>query len=662
MANTKEFNISSNAVTVLNQTAEATNNAKKELRELQKQMLEMDVNSAEFAKAAARAGELKDQMNDAADAVRGNTGPAIEALNNSFSLMRGQLANLDFEGLSQSLNLVSTNLRRLKPEDISKGLKSMADAGVQAFKALGRAILANPILAVAAIVVGIAMNFERIVKHFPVMENALFGIDQKQREIAKNAQLQADASKNAYQYALMQENAMRLQGKSEKEILEFKMKGLETSIKNGKINLEIQEQQAKAQIDAAVRNQQILQQIIRGALEVGAAGLRLLTAPIEAVLATANKVSETLGFGKITATSINEEITKLTEAGSKLGSELIINPAEQEQKLKESFDKQRNEIAQMESDYAGFQLSIIRIDKDAADKAAKAAEDAAEKARKELEDAKKLYKEKRDAEIAAEDAKYKALQEIQESAKEKEITTAVEASEALYNLAGEDAAAQILITEDLKKKIAEINKKYADEEFAKEKEARDKQNEANAIAAAKELAELQKAEQAKAQLRIDAMKTSLSIIGDLAQAFAGESEAQQRKAFQIQKGVSIATATIDTYLAAQGAYRSQMAISTPDAPVRASVAAGIAIAQGLARVAVISKQQFNGTSSASSGNNGGSLPSASGGTQAPSPANFAFLGMQPQQQPPLQAYVLSGQVSSNLEAQQLINNQARLGG
>jgi hypothetical protein len=177
-----------------------------------------------------------------------------------------------------------------------------------------------------------------------------------------------------------------------------------------------------------------------------------------------------------------------------------------------------------------------------------------------------------------------------------------------------------------------------------------------------ELEELRKAEEQKAQLRVDALKTSLSIIGDLAAAFAGKSEAQQKKAFAIQKGVSIATATIDTYLAAQGAYRSQMAISTPDAPVRAAVAAGIAIAQGLARVAIISKQQFQGTSGTSGGGGGGSVPSAGGGTTAPSPANFDFISQQPNQQPPLQAYVLGGQVSSNLEAQQLINNQARLGG
>jgi hypothetical protein len=51
-----------------------------------------------------------------------------------------------------------------------------------------------------------------------------------------------------------------------------------------------------------------------------------------------------------------------------------------------------------------------------------------------------------------------------------------------------------------------------------------------------------------------------------------------------------------------------------------------------------------------------------GGTTAPSPANFDFISQQPNQQPPLQAYVLGGQVSSNLEAQQLIQNQSRLGG
>jgi len=106
MANTVDFNVGTNAMTVLNQTATAADNtaqqftnAKTELRELQKQMLSMDASSAEFQKAAARAGELKDQMADTADAIRTSTGPALESMNNTSSIRSGQIANVDFCGL-----------------------------------------------------------------------------------------------------------------------------------------------------------------------------------------------------------------------------------------------------------------------------------------------------------------------------------------------------------------------------------------------------------------------------------------------------------------------------------------------------------------------------------------------------------------------------------
>lgn len=48
---------------------------------------------------------------------------------------------------------------------------------------------------------------------------------------------------------------------------------------------------------------------------------------------------------------------------------------------------------------------------------------------------------------------------------------------------------------------------------------------------------------------------------------------------------------IDTYYAAQRAYASQMQL-TPDAPIRAKVAAAVATAAGLARVAAIAAQKF----------------------------------------------------------------------
>ena len=99
--------------------------------------------------------------------------------------------------------------------------------------------------------------------------------------------------------------------------------------------------------------------------------------------------------------------------------------------------------------------------------------------------------------------------------------------------------------------------------------------------------------------RMELTKGGLLALGDLVSSFAAKNEASQKKAFEIQKGINIATTTIDTYMAAQGAYRSQMTLATPDAPIRATIAAAIAIAQGLARVAAISRTQYQqaGTSS-----------------------------------------------------------------
>lgn len=88
--------------------------------------------------------------------------------------------------------------------------------------------------------------------------------------------------------------------------------------------------------------------------------------------------------------------------------------------------------------------------------------------------------------------------------------------------------------------------------------------------------------------------SGLQALGDLTTAFAGKSEQSQRRAFDINKALNISTTLIDTYMSAQKAYASQLSIPTPDAPIRANVAAGVAVASGLARVAAITKTQFGG--------------------------------------------------------------------
>ena len=646
MANTIDFNVSTNATTVLNQTANAAENtakgftsAKAELRALNQQLLQMDQASDEFKKASARAAELKDNISDLGAEINANAGNAFEGLSNNVGLFGSRLMDLDLAGAGQALKNMGTNVSKIDFKTLQKEVGGL----IGGFASLGKAILANPILLLVGAIVAIIANFEDLIKLFPGVEKGLSGINEQERESLALSKAKADASQKAYENIDKQANILKLQGKSEKEILQIKLKALETAIADRKAQLAITEKQAIVQVQTAKRNREILEGIIR-----------FLTAPIQMLLTAVDEIAAAIG-----------QDSNLAEGFTDLAAGLLIDPEELETELNKTIQENKDAIATMENDYAGLKLSVQKMDSDAAkekkDKLKKENDDLA----KANEDAKKLYKDKRDAQIEIEDEKYKALQALQETAQEKEVTAAVEASEALYALAGDDAAAQVLIAENLAKKIAEINKKYKDaatEEEAKAKEEKDKINEANAIEAAKQLEVEKQAAQQMAQLKIDAVKTSLSIIGDLAAAFAGQSERQQRKAFAIQKGVNIATTVMDTFLSAQKAYASQVAIITPDAPVRASIAAGIAIAQGLARVAIISKQQFNGSGGTSGGGGGGgSVPSA-GGTTAPSPANFDFLQNQPNQQPPLQAYVVGTQVSSNLEAQQLINNQARLGG
>ena len=127
----------------------------------------------------------------------------------------------------------------------------------------------------------------------------------------------------------------------------------------------------------------------------------------------------------------------------------------------------------------------------------------------------------------------------------------------------------------------------------------------------------------QAQIENDIALTlgGLQALSDLAASFAGQSEEQQKRAFAIQKGISIAMAVIETYLSASKAYTSQLTPGDPTSPFRAAFAAGIAIAAGLARVNAIRKTEFKSTAAPSNTGGGGGIPTGGGGTQQP-PAAF----------------------------------------
>jgi hypothetical protein len=198
---------------------------------------------------------------------------------------------------------------------------------------------------------------------------------------------------------------------------------------------------------------------------------------------------------------------------------------------------------------------------------------------KRLDDERLLYKEGTTARLEA---------DIEYNTAKVELNNAIIKSE--DDVTASKAAAAV--------KAADIRKKKLEEEVNNEKAAKDQ----------------------RVALTLD----GLSTISSLVTLFAGKSKEAQKKAFNVNKALGIAQATITTYQSAVAAYNSQLTIPTPDAPVRGAVAAGIAVAAGLANIAKIAATKFTGEATPGptpTPDTGGGVPvgaaASEGGNQGP---------------------------------------------
>jgi len=145
----------------------------------------------------------------------------------------------------------------------------------------------------------------------------------------------------------------------------------------------------------------------------------------------------------------------------------------------------------------------------------------------------------------------------------------------------------------------------------------------------------------------------LNLIASIAEFNAGEDKKRQKTAFNIKKAANIASATMDGYNAVLSTFAD-----TKGGVVLKSIAASIAGGFAALQIAGIAKQQFNGGESTSGGFNG-STGSAGGGVMSPNfniVGNSGFNQLAQIQQQPIQAYVVSGEVTS---AQALDRNRIK---
>jgi hypothetical protein len=687
------------------QVEEATKGLKQQYAALRKEQEKYDPSSERFAELSAQMGELKDRMNDAADAVKGNTGPAIEGLNNSFGLMGEQLSNLDFEGLSQSVNLVAGNLSRIKPEDITNGLVSLGNAGKAAFQALGRAIAANPLLLIATIIAGIIAYWEELTALFDMyqskglakvkyyLEQSLEAMKKQEQSLTRQIALsKAYGDSTFVQYRLNE------------QLLKNQIKQQETQMRIAEINRD------KEKLQEAYNKKLELQNNL--AVNAAAAQKEYNDGLVEAYgllgdtqATELKKQQSTLKYRQL----LDEANTKLKEqqalqanitAEGAAAADFVASFGEQVKDNNEKIWKDADifGIKQTEADIKLLQDVIkkteAQIEKEAAD-ARQAKIDTRNDFEQELRndlfksfnsaDAYELElirqqyeKKKKEAKkngadlLLVEEWYTNAVSELLLSQAEREYKLEQDkinkklALQKSYN----DAYAQAMADEQtmidtIQESIYEAGLSAQDRELKQVREhyfqliteAEYYGQNAQVLKDQQAKAELEitkKYAEAEAQLKVDTVRQGLQALTSLNESFTARTEKTARRQFNTNKALNIAMSLIDTYSAIVKALNSPETVPT-SVKIAQAVAVGV---MGFANVAKIAKTQFGGTSPDTSMNQGGNADST---TQANAPAiDFSGGQFNPNGPGTVETYVLAGNVANALEARQKIIDQSYL--
>lgn len=584
--------------------------------------------SPEATKAAQRVADLKDQMEDFGLRVKGlnpdkftvfaNVGQGIAR---GIQGATGAMALFGIEGENATKILAKVQGATAFAEgvqgimDMSKGMKGFVQTTIQGFKGIRGAIAATGI---GLLLVALGT----VVAYWDDIKGAVGGVTAEQKKLNELAEKNLAAEEKKFETLELSENSLKLQGKSERDIQKMKVNQLNTEIEKAKVVVKNAKTSRDLEVAAAKRNKDITQQLIKGSLEVANLGLRVMAAPIDALISAANAASEALGFGKITTFNINQEITKMINTFSEGAAKFLFNPEEVAKEGDKTIAEAEKKLLELTSKRDGILLEMRNQDIEAAKAGAEAAAKLAENQRKaQIEvaqlQAKSLEERLKAAEMAwAEEIKgeqYKGWTleqiKIKHDATMQKITDDYNAEV----LAKQKAQAEKELA--IKKKRDDDFKAATEKEFADEKAATDNafatrrlELEKRGATAAEfdaleierlqrqlttardytaagsqeifdiELALAQKrqeiaqreeeatkaTEAAKRQMRLDTLSSVSSILGSLAD-LAGENE-------KTQKAFALAQIATDTAIALSNASASAFSPASPDNAVTGGLA------------------------------------------------------------------------------------------
>ena len=627
--------------------AKSLSDLKSEFKELQKELSGLEQGSEQYIQTLRRLGEVKDDIGDLRDEIEGFAGTdkkvaafgnVIGGVASGFAAAQGAAALFGAESESVEKALLKVQSAMALAEGI-EGVIAMGDS-FKVMKSVALDALKGIKTGIAATGIGLlVVALGTVVAYWDDIKEAISGVSEEQKQLLEDEQKSVQAAQNKLDSISKQENILKLQGKTEREILVLKQKATDEEIKALEAQLLTQEEMKKSQVETAKRNHDILQGIIR-----------FISAPIDILLKGVDMVGK--AFGQ------NFELAEKFSGGL---ANLIFDPEETAAEADATINETKKKLEELKNARAGYQLQINQIDKTAAEK----------KRQKDLEDAEKWRKEQQgfiDYELEAFAGKFGEAEQI---LAEQELATKI----ALGYATPQETEAYYKEINDRKLKAEKEYNDAVDAELKRLKEIADKRRaDEDAKIKAEYDSRLEGFKQLELQ-KVEWAKQGLTLISDLNTLFAGQSEAEQRRAFEIDKGVKIASATISGIEGTINAYSTaQKSPITAVLPAYPAIQAGIAAAFAAVNIAKIASTQFKSTGGASSGggaSNLGTFSQGGGGVQAPgltSQNNVTQLnpdgsvaGQGNREMQPVKAYVVESESRAVTERVNKLSNQSKIG-
>ena len=559
-----------------------------------------------------------------------------------------------------------------KIKEVGKGLLTMGKTGYQALLKLAGGSKAFAV-ALASTGIGLlVVALGAISAYWDDIIGVVSGVGSEQKKLLEDANATAEAAQEQLGALEASENTLKLQGKSEKEIRDLKIQQTEEAISALQVALEQQKQVKKAQVEASERNAAILKGI-----------LMFISAPITLILATIDKISAFIGEGTNLVDDVFGSVANMVFDPEEVAAEGDATIAETEKTIATLQNKRDGYLLQEKE--GNKKAATERIDNEKslnAELAKLRAENLADAEAKALAllelqretERQALVDKKASAELLAEFDKQTEIQRNaiinqyaeERAAKQKELDDKYLANRQTINDLLRQADLDAI--EDQFERARQELEIQANTDLEKMRMAGATEEEINRIKKsyvdkANKLAEEEA--QFKEDLRQADIAAALSASSDILGGIinlVGEGSA-------VGKAAAVSQTVIDTYASATGAYKSVVGIPVVG-PALAPIAAGVAVATGLANIKKIMSTKVPGDKPVSTSGMP-SVPAAAtfdptaalaASSQGQTQSNQITLGNQTGSTGAnvVKAYVVSSEMSSQQEADRKITDLARL--